>query len=85
MKDRTTSYTPSKLAEFERQELLGVVLRAKNSSGRNRLARHLQGEYITRGEAILAKCCDCMGYYADGMNDCEVPTCPLYTWMPYKK
>lgn len=38
----------------------------------------------TRGNAILAKCHDCTGYYADGKVDCEVVKCPLYTYMPYR-
>ena len=32
--------------------------------------------------AVLAKCHNCTGYYADGITDCEVPSCPLYKWMP---
>jgi hypothetical protein len=39
----------------------------------------------TRSEAILKKCHDCCGEYFDGKDDCEVPACPLYTWMPYRK
>lgn len=38
----------------------------------------------TPGNAIKAKCHECMGYYADGMVDCEIVTCPLYAWMPYR-
>lgn len=39
----------------------------------------------SRAKAVEHKCHDCMGEYADGMHDCEQPTCPLYTWMPYRK
>ena len=35
--------------------------------------------------AILAKCYDCMGGYADGRRNCGVNSCPLYKWMPYKR
>lgn len=40
---------------------------------------------ITRANAILAKCHECSGYYKDEKDDCGIPTCPLYTWMPYRK
>jgi hypothetical protein len=39
----------------------------------------------SRKSAILAKCHNCMGEYADGLHDCENPKCPLYSWMPYRK
>ena len=38
-----------------------------------------------RSEAMLKKCHECCGYYEDGKIDCEVPDCPLYKWMPYRK
>lgn len=40
---------------------------------------------VTRKFAIEAVCHECLGYYADGKQDCENPTCPLYTYMPYRK
>lgn len=39
----------------------------------------------SRKQAMLLKCWDCCGQYADGMKDCEVTMCPLYQWMPYRK
>lgn len=36
----------------------------------------------TRALAMLATCSECMGYYSDGISDCENPGCPLYPWMP---
>lgn len=54
------------------------------SRGRTLLAKYWRNETLTRGEAITAKCCDCMGYYPDGRVDCRVPACPLYPWMPYR-
>lgn len=39
---------------------------------------------VTRKEAILQKCWDCMGQYGDGKGDCGVKTCPLYSFMPYR-
>jgi len=40
---------------------------------------------VTLKSAVIAMCHDCCGYYIDGLEDCEIPTCPLYQWMPYKK
>ena len=61
--------------------------RARNqkSSGIKILRKHYQGARITMGQAVKAKCCECMVYYEDGANDCENPRCPLYHWMPYRK
>lgn len=42
------------------------------------------GEEPTRKAAILAQCCECLGYYQDGRHDCECPSCPLYYFMPYR-
>ena len=52
--------------------------------GRKELIRHLKGERITRGEAIKARCYECLGYCVDGAVDCEMPECPLYGYMPYR-
>jgi hypothetical protein len=49
------------------------------------LQRHLAGKRLTRSQAILAKCADCLGDYQDPRSraDCGIPTCPLYGFMPY--
>jgi len=64
---------------------LAELARARNqrSSGIKALRRYLQGQRLTVGRAVLAKCCECMVYYEDGGVDCENPLCPLYPWMPY--
>lgn len=36
-------------------------------------------------QAILANCYQCLGFYTDGRDDCEIPDCPLYPFMPYRK
>lgn len=56
-----------------------------SSRGLVLLRKHLNGDRLTARQAILAKCCTCMGYYVDGRRNCEVETCPLYRWMPYKR
>jgi len=58
--------------------------RAPQSRGATMLRAYWGGKRLTRGAAILAKCCDCMGYYQDGRTDCRVTACPLYEFMPYR-
>jgi Zn-finger protein len=26
-----------------------------------------------------------MGGFTDGKQDCQIPACPLYPWMPYRQ
>ena len=54
------------------------------SAGKTNLLKHLQGERLTQRQAILAKCCDCMNYHADGRMDCRMPHCSLYPFRPYR-
>jgi len=58
----------------------GIVAR-----GRKELLNHLDGERLTIRQMALARCFDCMGYFADGKADCEIPDCPLYPLMSYRK
>ncbi len=64
---------------------INFIQTAPTSSGKTFLLKHLYGDFLTRDQAIRAKCCDCMGYYIDGRTDCELPDCPLYPFMPYRK
>ena len=61
-----------------------VQKHAPKSRGKTCLIKHLQGKRLTQRQAILAKCCECTGYYADGRTDCSIPDCPLYPFFPYK-
>lgn len=38
---------------------------------------------ISLKRAALAKCHNCCGGYIDGRVDCQVTSCPLYSWMPF--
>jgi hypothetical protein len=40
---------------------------------------------LSRKNAILAFCADCMGLYSDSVKDCNNPRCPLYPYQPYNK
>ena len=52
--------------------------------GTANLRKHRQGGRLTPLAAILAKCSDCTCDYADGREDCAMPRCPLYFFMPYR-
>jgi hypothetical protein len=48
------------------------------------LDKHLAGERLTRGQALVAKCADCMNRWRDGRQDCRIPKCALYPYRPYQ-
>lgn len=53
--------------------------------GKKELLQHLEGgKDLTYKQAVLAKCYDCGCGWSDGAADCNVPTCPLYGFMPYR-
>jgi hypothetical protein len=54
------------------------------SGGKTKLLQYLNGERLSRGASLVAKCYECQGYYVDGRYDCEIPLCPLYPYMPFK-
>jgi len=66
-------------------KLSEMLADAPSSTGKRHLLKHLEGGRLTQRQAILAKCCDCMGYYVDGRADCQMPACPLYGFMPYRE
>lgn len=53
------------------------------AKGKKEIIKHLNGERLSFKQAIIAKCYDCMGYCEDGKEDCKVPMCSLYPFMPY--
>ena len=38
---------------------------------------------LSRKEAMLAFCADCMNLYQDGLADCENTRCPMFPYRPY--
>jgi len=52
--------------------------------GRMELFRHLNGESLTRQEAITGKCNDCACGFVDGKVSCELLTCTLFPFSPYR-
>ena len=55
----------------------------KAARGQKELIKHLEGHNLTLRQAVYGRCYDCTGFYADGKNDCCMPGCPLYPFMPY--
>lgn len=54
------------------------------SQGGQLYQKYMAGKRLTRGQAIAAKCADCMDWYADGRVSCELTSCSLYPFMPYR-
>jgi hypothetical protein len=52
--------------------------------GNKEYKQYLAGERLTVRQMAIAKCYDCMGYYSDGKEDCQISSCPLYPLMPYR-
>jgi hypothetical protein len=55
-----------------------------SAKGRAELIKHRSGKKLSYKQAVLAKCNECCGFYADGKLDCQIPDCPLYGFMPYR-
>lgn len=66
------------------QQIKEIKEHGMMAKGKFELIRHLEGSELTRGQAIRAKCYECMGHCADGKIDCMIDTCPLYGFMPYR-
>ena len=73
------------MAETKQQNINWIKQNGIQTAAKQHLIKHLEGGKLTRKEAMLAKCYDCCNGYADGRIDCEVPNCPLYQFMPYRK
>jgi hypothetical protein len=67
------------------KERIEALKTAPSSSGKVQLLKYLEGDRLSASQSIKAKCCDCMGDFIDGRNDCEIEDCPLYPLQPYKK
>ncbi len=67
------------------EKLKSIDKYGKQVKGRTELISHLEGKRLTLRQMIFAKCYDCMGFFADGKVDCNIPECALYPLMPYRK
>ena len=61
-----------------RYEVMATLPRRQ---GRTLYLKYLRGESLTRGEAIKAKCYECVN--GEDFKPCNVITCPLLAYCPY--
>jgi hypothetical protein len=80
MKDQGTLF---KKAELE-AHCLDIEKNGKLAQGKTEYLRYLRGEKLSRKEAMLARCYDCMGYFVDGRADCVTFSCPMYPFMIFR-
>jgi hypothetical protein len=84
-KTRRYVFSPAIAQKHKLAGLVAEVSRGKQTRGRNAMLRYFAGEPISRVEAMLAKCSECMCWHFDGLLDCENPQCSMYPWMPYRR
>lgn len=71
----------SKSHEFRRFEM-----RLSETEYINRMIIRPDGKFNIGFPAMFrAKCFDCYNDFVDGRQDCEICTCPIYYWMPYRE
>ena len=61
-----------------------MSLSIRKFQGGKQYKKFLHGKPLTRKEAMLAHCYECMGGYDQGKQDCQGKSCPLYNYYPYK-
>ena len=79
-KNRISDQQPDHLKEYQRKMKAGELPKPERLTPRERAKRNP----TSLKAAILAKCYECCGEYADGRWDCGITDCSLYRWMPYK-
>jgi hypothetical protein len=57
----------------------------KTAKGKPELIKHLEGKRLNLKQAVNAHCFDCMGFYVDGKQDCNLAKCPLHSFMSYNE
>lgn len=62
-----------------------VKKHGRRAKGRTERIKYLEGQHLTRDQAIKAHCYDCTGWYADGARSCGSETCSLCGYHPYRK
>ena len=68
------------------EEIISYIKRyGKKAKGKQELIKHLEGKRLSLRQAVNACCFDCMGFYADGKQDCNQAKCPLHPFMEYNE
>jgi hypothetical protein len=63
------------------EDLLRSAKHGKARAGKRELIKWLEGDKLTWGKAIKAKCYDCSGMGDSG--ECDLESCPLLPFSPY--
>jgi len=72
------------ILEKKQEKIKDINTHGKTGTrGYSEFISFLSEKKISPLQAIKAECYDCMGYYADGVGDCDNPMCPLYPYMPF--
>lgn len=64
------------------EDLLKSAKGGKLRKGQKNLINYLQGQRLTRNQAIQAKCYDCDGMGESGI--CDLDECSLYPYSPFR-
>lgn len=83
MKYTSQGFLTTDQAELQRH-IADVERNGINTRGKTEYLKYLRGGKLTRKEAMLARCYDCMGYFVDGRADCMTPSCPMYSFMIFR-
>jgi hypothetical protein len=74
------------VTQEDKDKIIAKIERdGKGARGKKELIKFFKGEKLTVRQALIAQCYQCLGYYADGIGDCECQMCSLYIYMPYNK
>ena len=68
---------------FNPEQHISNVKKWQRKAGKNHYLRFLNGEKLTRDEAIQAKCYECV--CGEDTEPCLVPTCPLTHFCQWNK
>ena len=63
-------------------KLLDVEEYGLRTNGYIQLKSYLEGNKISKQQALQAKCYECNNGYIDGIKDCKIESCPLYPFSP---
>lgn len=66
-----------------RAQIIKDVQSWPRRAGKAELLKHLRGDRLTRGEAIKAKCYECVG--AEDVSPCIVTRCPLTQFCQFNR
>ncbi|MGA3279891.1 MAG: hypothetical protein ABSD50_02775 [Smithella sp.] len=68
------------------EKLISDIKRyGKTAKGKLELIKHHEGKRLNLKQAVNAHCFDCMGFYVDGKQDCNLAKCPLHPFMSYNE